>query len=99
MITIRIPSHLFTALRSSVEAASPDDARIESEMLDRVQAALTEASATARGGFPVVMTLDSPDELNLLAVCFEVGSELDPGVTTEQWNAIQVLFEEALRTR
>jgi hypothetical protein len=64
-----------------------------------VRTALTEASATALRGLPVVATLDSPDELDVLAVCFEVGAELHPGVTADQWDAIQAVIEQASRFR
>jgi len=98
MVTLCIEPHLFTALRAGFDAAVPDDARIKSELLDRVRTGLTEASATALPGLPVVVTLASPNELDVLAVCFEVGAELHPGVTADQWDAIQAMIEQAARS-
>ena len=95
MVTLCIKPHLFAVVRASFEAASPDDARIESKLLDRVRMALTEANATALPGLPVLLMLASPDELDVLAGCFEVGAELHPGVTADQWDAILALIDQA----
>lgn len=93
MITLRIEPHLSTALRAGYEAAG-DDAPVEIELLDRVQTALSDASAVVLPGLPVLVTLESTDELDALAVCFEVGSQLHPDVTNDQWDAIQALIEQ-----
>ena len=64
MVTILFPPHLFAALRTGFEAAPSDEAPTESELINRVRVALTEASATALSGLPVLVTLGSADELN-----------------------------------
>jgi hypothetical protein len=43
--------------------------------------------------------LASADELDVLAVCFEVRTELHPGVTADQWDAIHAVIEQASRSR
>ena len=57
MITLRIEPHLSTALRAGYEAAG-DDAPVEIELLDRVQTALSDASAVVLPGLPVLVTLE-----------------------------------------
>jgi hypothetical protein len=97
MVTLSIEPHLFAALRAGFEAAATDDAPIDLELLSRVRVALTEASVTALPGLPVLVSLGSADELNALAACFEVGGELHPNVTDDQWESILALFEQAHR--
>jgi hypothetical protein len=96
MITLRIPSHLFNALRAGFEAAAYDDRPFDTELLDRVRAALAKASATALPGLPILVALESEDELYALATCFEVGGEDHPGVTEDHWASIQALFVQAV---
>ena len=50
--------HLLAVLRTGFETEASDDAPIDPELLDRVRAALTEASATALPGLPVVVRWD-----------------------------------------
>jgi hypothetical protein len=64
MATPHIRQHLFAALRAGFEAAASNDAPIGSKLINRVRVALTEASATALPGLPVLVTLGSADELN-----------------------------------
>ena len=96
MVTLHIQPHLFAALRTGFEAAASDDAPIESELINRVRVALTEASATALPGLPVLVTLGSANELSALSACFEVGGELHPDVTDDQWDSIVALVEQAV---
>ena len=96
MVTLGIQPHLFAALRAGFEAAATDDAPFDPELLTRVQVALTEASITALPGLPVLVTLGSADELNALTACFEVGGELHPDVTDDQWASILTIVEQAV---
>ena len=95
MVTLRIEPHLFNALWAGFDTGASDDAPIDPELVGRVRTALTEAAATALPGLPLILTLGSADELDVLAVCFEVGAELHPNVTTDQWDAIQAMIEQA----
>jgi hypothetical protein len=45
---------------------------------------------------PVLLTLGSADELNALIACFEVGGELHPDVTDDQWDSILALIGQAI---
>ena len=96
MVTLRIEPYLFATLQTGFEAAARDDAPIDPELLDRVRAALIEASATALPGLLILVALKSEDELYALATCFEVGCELDPCVTENQWDSIQDVMDQAL---
>ena len=96
MLTLRIQPHLFAALRAGFKAAAYDDAPIETELLDRVRVALTEASASALPGLPVLVALGSVDELAALTGCFAVGGEPHPDVTDDQWNSVLALVEQAV---
>jgi hypothetical protein len=96
MITLRIQPHLFAALRTGFEAAATDDAPIETELLDRVRIALTEAGAAALPGLQVLLTLGAVDELDALAACCEVGGEMHPDVTDDQWGSILALVKQAV---
>jgi hypothetical protein len=97
MVTLGIQPHLFAALRAGFEAAATDDAPIDLDLLNRVRMALTEASVTALPGLPVLVRLGSADELNALTACFEVGGELHPDVTDDQWDSILALVAQAHR--
>ena len=96
MLTLCIQPHLFATLRAGFEAAATEDAPIDLELLNRVRVALTEASVTALPGLPVLVSLRSDDELNALTACFEVGGELHPDVTDDQWASILALIEQAV---
>jgi hypothetical protein len=95
MITLRIETHVFTALRVGFDAAANDDAPVDPELLDRVRTALTEASATALPGLPILLTLASAYEMDVMAACFEVGGECNPAVSDDQWDAILALIDQA----
>ena len=96
MITLRLESQQFAALRTGFDAAASDpDAPVDPTLIAGVQSALAEARATALPGLPVLVTLQSPDELNALAACFEVGGEGHPDVTDDQWDSIVALVEQA----
>ena len=47
---------------------------------------------------PVLLGLGSGDELDALAVGFEFGSAVGPGVTDDQWKSILALIEDASRS-
>ena len=98
-ITLRIPPHDFAALRAGFEAAADDDAPIDPESLSRVRLALAEADVTTPPGLPVVLTLESTDDLFALSACWEVGGEGHPSVTDDQWYSINALIEQAGRMR
>ena len=98
MPTLRIEQHLFTALRASFETAASDDAPIDHELLCRVRAALTEAGGAALPGLPILVTLDSADELDVLSACFEVGGECHPDMTDDQWTSILALIDQVRRS-
>jgi hypothetical protein len=95
MVTLHVQPHPFAALQAGFEAAPSDDAPIESELINRVRVALTEASATALPGLPVLATLGSADEWKALNACFEIGGELHPDVINDQWDSIVALVATA----
>ena len=95
MVTLRIPPHLFALLRSGFDAGACDDAPLDSRLLSKVRAALIEAGVAATPGLPVILTLETGDELQSLTACFEVGSETNPGVTDDQYLAVQTVLEQA----
>jgi hypothetical protein len=98
MVTLRIPPHLFALLRSGFEAAACDDAPLDSKLLSKVRGALIEADVAATPGLPVILTLDTDDELEALTACFEVGSETDPAVSDDRYLAVQTVLEQAALT-
>jgi hypothetical protein len=98
MVVLRIEPYLFSALRAGFETAASDDTPVDIELLDRVRSALNEASAAALPGLPIIIALESTDELDALAVCFEVGSQLHPDVTDDQWDAIQSAMEQEVHS-
>lgn len=98
MITFRIPPHLFLLLRSGFDAGACDDAPLDSRLLAKVRAALIEADVASMPGLPVILTLETADELQVLIACFEVGSETDPFVSDDQYIAIQTVLEQAALT-
>ena len=60
----------FTALCAGFDAAANDpDAPIDPSLLAQVRSALAEAKATALPGLPILITLQSADELTALAAC------------------------------
>lgn len=61
--------------------------------------ALDEAKATALPGLPILITLQSADELAALVACFEVGGEDNPNVSEGQWESVLALIEQAARTK
>jgi hypothetical protein len=67
MITLRMESQQFVALHTGFNAAASDpDAPIDPTLITGVQSALAEAKATALPGLPVLVTLQSHNELNAL---------------------------------
>jgi hypothetical protein len=98
MITLRWESQQFVALRTGFGAAASDpDAPIDQTFLSNVQSALAEAKAKALPGLPVMLMLQSTDELDALAACFEVGGEGHPDITDDQWYSLMALIERAER--
>ena len=96
MITLRVEPQLFTALRTGFDAAADDpDAPIDPSLVVDVHSALAEAKSTALPGLPILLTLPSVDELDVLSACFEVGGESHPGVTDDQWYSIVAMIEQA----
>jgi NADP-dependent 3-hydroxy acid dehydrogenase YdfG len=96
MITLRMESQQFVALHTGFNAAASDpDAPIDPTLITGVQSALAEAKATALPGLPVLVTLQSHNELNALAAYFEVGGEGHPDVTDNQWYSLVALIEQA----
>ena len=96
MISLRLEPQQFAALRTGFDAAASDpDAPIDPSLIAGVQSALAEAKATALPGLPVLVTLQSTDELDTLGACFEVGGEGHPDVTDDQWYSIVALIEQA----
>ena len=61
------------------------DAPIDPSLVADVHCALTEAKATALPRLPILVTLPSVDELDVLSARFEVGDEGHPDVTDDQW--------------
>jgi hypothetical protein len=98
MITLRIPPHLFALLRSGFEEGACDDAPLDSRLLNKVRAALIEADVASMPGLPVILTLETGDELQSLTACFEVGSETNPAVSDDQYLAVQTVLEQAALT-
>jgi len=94
MVTFRIPPHLFSVLRKGFDAAS-DEAPLDSELLGAVSTALVQAGVASMPGLPVILTLETAEELQVLTACFEVGSEADPDVTDDQYLGVQTVLEQA----
>jgi hypothetical protein len=99
MITVRMESQQFTALCAGFDAADDPDAPIDPSLLAQVRSALAEAKATALPELPILITLQSTDELTALATCFEVGGEDNPNVSEGQWESVLALIEQAARTK
>ena len=97
MIILRIEPHVFSVLRSGFEAAAGDEAPLDQRLLGRIRTALIEADANAKPGLPVLLAMASADELDALAMCFEVGGEANPDVTDDQWLSVLSVFEQASR--
>jgi hypothetical protein len=95
MITFRIPPHLFSVLRKGFDRAASDEAPLDSKLLCAVRSALIEADVASMPGLPVILTLETAGELQVLTTCFEVGSEADPDVTDDQYLGVQTLLEQA----
>ena len=96
MITLRVEPSLFSALRAGFEAAvCNDDAPISPQLLTRLRPALAAAAVTAPRGRPILVRLESTDELYTLGDCFAVGGEGHPHVTDAQWDAINALIDQA----
>jgi hypothetical protein len=96
LITLRIEPQQSAALRTGFDAAASDpDAPIDPTLIAGVQSALAEAIATAIPGLPVLVTLESRDELAALSACFEVGGECHPDVTDDQWYSVVAMIEQA----
>ena len=98
MITLRMEPQQFTALCAGFDAADDPDAPIDPSLLAQVRSALDEAKATALPGLPILITLQSADELAALVACFEVGGEDNPNVSEGQWESVLALIEQAART-
>jgi hypothetical protein len=60
-----------------------------------IRSALAEAKATALPGLPIIITLQSADELAALVASFEVGGEDNPNVSEGHWDSIMALIEQA----
>jgi hypothetical protein len=99
MITLPMEPQQFTALCAGFDGADDPDAPIDPSLLARVRSALAEAKATALPGLPILITLQSADELTALAACFEVGGEDNPNVSEGQWESVLALIEKAARTK
>ena len=85
MITLRLEPQQFAALRTGFDAAaSVPDAPVDPTLIAGVQSALAEAKA-----------LQSTDELDALAACFEVGGEGHPDLTDDLWYSLVALIERA----
>jgi hypothetical protein len=95
MITLRMEPQQFAALC----AADDPDAPIDPSLLAQVRSVLAEAKATALPGLPILITLQSADELTALAACFEVGGEDNPNVSESQWESVLALIEQAARSQ
>ena len=79
-------------------AADDPDAPIDPSLLAHVRSALAEAKATALPGLPILVTLQSADELAALVACFEVGSDEHPNVVDDQWDSVLALIEQTARS-
>ena len=99
MITLRMEPQQFTALCAGFDAADDPDAPIDPSLLAQVRSALDEAKATALPGLPILITLQSADELAALVACFEVGGEDNPNVSEGQWDSVMALIEQTARTK
>jgi hypothetical protein len=99
MITLRMEPQQFTALCAGFDAADDPDAPIDPSLLAQVRSALDEAKTTALPGLPILITLQSADELAALVACFEVGGEDNPNVSEGQWESVLALIEQAARTK
>jgi hypothetical protein len=64
-----------------------------------VRTALAQAQATAMPGLPILVSLQSTDELAVLAACFEVGGEGHDDVTDDQWYSVVALIGQAASLR
>jgi hypothetical protein len=96
LIMLRVEPSLFYALRAGFEAAAcGDDAPISRRVLSRLRPMLAAAAATAPRGRPILVTLESLEELYALGDCFAVGGEGHPRVTGAQWDAINALVDQA----
>ena len=95
MVTLCVPSHLFSALQFGFDAVC-DDGLIEQDMVRGVRAAFADALDTSMPGLSVILNLQSADELYALADCVEVGGKGHPDVTDDQWKAIVALIDEAV---
>jgi hypothetical protein len=99
MITLRMEPQQFTALCAGFDAADDPDAPIDPSLLAQVRSALDEAKATALPGLPILITLQSADELAALVACFEVGGEDNPNVSEGQWESVLALIERTARMK
>lgn len=100
MITLRMEPQQFTALRAGFDAAADDpDAPIDNSLIARVRGALAEARSAALPGLPILVILQSTDELAALSACFEVGGEGHSDVTDDQWESVLALIERAARAK
>jgi hypothetical protein len=95
MVTLRIPSHLFSALRSGFNAVC-DDGLVGHDMVSGVRAAFAAALDASMPGLPIILKLQSADELYALADCVEVGGKGHSAVTDDQWKAIVALIDEVV---
>jgi hypothetical protein len=96
MIRLRLESPQFDALCAGFEVAAGDpDVPIDVSLLAHVRTALADAQATAMPGLPMLVTLQSIDELAALAACFEVGGEGHADVIDDQWYSVEALLEQA----
>jgi hypothetical protein len=99
MITLRMEPQQFTALCTGFDAADDPDAPIDPSLLAQVRSALAEARGAALPGLPILVVLQSTDELAVLATCFEVGGEGHSDVADDQWESVPALIEQAARTK
>jgi hypothetical protein len=98
MATLRLEPRQFVVLCAGFDAAANDpDAPIDSSLLAQVRTALADAKATALPGLPILVTLQSTDELAALSACFEFGGEDHPDVADDHWYSLTALIEQAAR--
>jgi hypothetical protein len=96
MIAFSIGPPLFSALRAGFEAAAYSvDAPISLQLLNRLRPKMAGAAARSPRGKPILMMLESTEELYALGDCFAVGGEGHPDVTSDQWEAINALIDAA----